>query len=357
MNYWLSGFVHQHYTPSSPKLPTMVRVNKQKCNKLAAHLRQIVIPFSEEDGYLQGVRYDQIPNFYFLIVAICHQTSPVGKPMLSGLLASGEECHGWDYLRRRFAEQVALDDSLIEPNTWLSFTGDQLNDLLVDAKGRLTLTDARGRTQLIRELGLRCLALKITRIQDLYTQCNGWLVGGPNGGLFSQLKQFTAYQDPVRKKSCFFLELMRGQSNWEYKDLSNLGAPVDYHEVRGHLRIGTVVIKDSELLDRIKRGREVTTEQDIAIREAVYDAIRYISDVHGACDPATLHYLFWNIFRNCCGWDHQHCDSCGASCKLPQRYREAFAVLKSERCALASLCNSAGRTEKLREHQHRTDYY
>jgi hypothetical protein len=150
---------------------------------------------------------------------------------------------------------------------------------------------------------------------------------------------------------------MRSQCGWRYVDAENLGAPVDYHEIRGHLRVGTVVIRDSVLLEAIRTGREVTSEQDLAIRSAVYAAVQSISRSVGRTDAATLHYLFWNLFRRCCGRTNPHCQSCGESCGLPVRYRTAFAGATPNACLLSAVCASANTSVKLLEHLHTSDYY
>lgn len=46
--------------------------------------------------------------------------------------------------------------------------------------------------------------------------CDGWLVGGPKGELFSQLKRFKAYQDPIRKKDAFSLNWRQRESLMEW---------------------------------------------------------------------------------------------------------------------------------------------
>jgi hypothetical protein len=335
----------------------VVRVDEGKCRQVADLLRNISIPRPEEEGPLAGIAPDDLPNFYFLIVAICHQTSPLGKQALGGMLSSGEKRYGWDYLKARFAERVLENRLLLTPAQWQSFTPQLLDHLFVDALGNVTLSGAERRAELVRDLGLKCVESGITCIQQLYSRCDGWLIGGPANGLFAQLSQFVAFRDPLRKKSCLFLLLMREQCQWIYRDPSNLGTPVDYHEVRGHLRLGTVVVEDAELLARISQRKEVTEAQDLAIRGAVHGAVVLISRLHGKCEPSELHHINWNTFRNCCARDVQHCHFCGADCRLPPHYREAFKPVEETRCVFASVCNSAGSSQKLIEHFHNTDFY
>jgi len=334
-----------------------VEIDSKKCGLLADLLKRCAIPQPIEEGTLEGITAWQLPNFYFVLVAVCHQTSPAGRPRLSGTLSSGEVSSGWDYLRKRFAERIKGDQTLLDPHRWRKIAANELEEVFADTAGVKTLIGVERRAELIRDIGERYEKLGITDISDLYRQCEGWLVGGLKGGLYAALSQFAAYVDPVRKKSSFFLELMRGQCGWQYRDPQNLGAPVDYHEVRGHLRIGTVVLTELSLKEKILRGESVNAREDEVIRNAVHDAIALISQAHGSCDPATLHYLFWNTFRNCCAREYQHCLQCTSSCTLPQRYREAFKAVENDRCVFATICNSVGKTDKLIEHRHETDYY
>jgi hypothetical protein len=335
----------------------MVSVDDGRCQEVAEILRAIHIPSADEDEPLVGLTTDTLPNFYLSIVAICHQTSPIGGVQLRGQLADGSEKFGWDYLRLRWSEQVIADPELNTPTAWARLEARDLARLLKDVKGASTLADAEGRAALLRDLGERLDSSGMTGAGDLLTAAQSRLEAESPKGLYRHLAAFRAYRDPVRKKSCFFLELMRSQCGWRYVDAENLGAPVDYHEIRGHLRVGTVVIRDSVLLEAIRTGREVTSEQDLAIRSAVYAAVQSISRSVGRTDAATLHYLFWNLFRRCCGRTNPHCQSCGESCGLPVRYRTAFAGATPNACLLSAVCASANTSVKLLEHLHTSDYY
>ena len=153
----------------------MVHINYKKCEELALLLKRIDIPLAQEEGHLGAVKEADLPNLYFFLVAICHQTSPVGKPRVGGLLATGEEYYGWDYLRRRFAEAVKTNKALVDPKTWVSITTEQVRTIFADAEGRETLSDLEGRSKLIRELGLGCRRSSISTLDELYMRCGGWL--------------------------------------------------------------------------------------------------------------------------------------------------------------------------------------
>ena len=329
----------------------LVMVDLQKCAEVAAVFARHTIPSpAEENANVIGLPAAALPNFYLVTVAICHQTSPVGQPRLGGTLTTGETVWGWDYLRRRLAERARENLSILDPAYWQRLTASELLKLLEAEEGPVHLTDPERRAALIRDAGTRMSINRWSGAEAMYAAADGWLLRD-NRGILPRLAEFDAYRDPVRKKSYYLLELLRNECHWHYRDPQNLGAPVDYHEVRGHLRLGTVRVLDRELETQLKARAPVDREADRAIRSAVARAIDEIAMVTGAPDSPALHYVFWNVFRSCCGRDSTHCWVCGPGCVLPDRYR-----LGSTGCLLAPACASRGAPVFV-EHQHETDFY
>lgn len=174
-------------------------------------------------------------------------------------------------------------------------------------------------------------------MREAYLASDGYIVKDDGRGLEQMFVQTQGYADPVQKKTFYFLAIMRNQGFWEYKDMEHLSSPVNYHEQRGHLRMGTVKILNAELEDRIRNREEITADEDIEIRFAVRHAIEFIAQELNIT-PSAMHYFFWNYFRNCCSRDVTHCTDCGKSCRLPERYRLQGATA----CVLAPVCKSAG---------------
>jgi hypothetical protein len=333
-----------------------VVVNMEACRRLAGLLSSQPIPEPCEDSSLPSLSAKQVGNFYLLVVAVCYQTSPRGKPPLEGDV-EGRHLRGWDYLSAKLEAAARADSSLLSPISWAYVTGEDVRHLFRDGTLGDRLDDPAGRALLIRDLGQQMLRHSWDWADQFYGVADGHIAtGSPN--LLSLLAQFRAYDDPVRKKSFFFLELMRNAGLWKYADPENLGAPIDYHEVRGHLRIGTVEVHDPSLLTKIKEGKQVTPEQDISIRQAVYRALMLVSEWSGVRNPGKLHYLFWNVFRSCCTRDNPHCFLCPPTCPLPDRYVPlALSSTCVRRCPFATVCESAGQESKLTEHSVDTDYY
>ena len=341
--------------PTEPK-PNSVAVNIEACRRLARLLSSESIPTAREDISPLWMSPEQVGNFYLLLVAICYQTSPRGKLPLEGRV-DGRHLRGWDYLSAKLEVAVRGNRAVLSPAFWAHINAEGVRELFRDDTLGDRLGDPGGRALLIRDLGERMLSRSWDRAAQIYDACRGRIASG-NPNLLSSLAQFRAYDDPVRKKSFFFLELMQNAGLWKYVDPENLGAPVDYHEVRGHLRIGTVEILDGELLSKIKEGEEVTPEQDVSIRQAVFQALMLVSEYSGLRNPGQLHYLFWNVFRSCCTREDPHCDACPPTCPLPNRYVPLALYSRNlRRCPFSTVCQSAGREPKLVEHTIETNYY
>src|SRR2546423_13871295 len=80
-----------------------VEINVVSCERLARIIKNQSIPLDKEETSLLGFSREEVGNFYLCLVAICHQTSPRGKPPLEGVVR-GEHKRGWDYLSVRFEE-------------------------------------------------------------------------------------------------------------------------------------------------------------------------------------------------------------------------------------------------------------
>jgi len=331
-----------------------IEINTRVCQRIASLLRSRFIPVDREDSDLSGFSREQVGNFYLFLVSICHQTSPHGKPALEGLV-EGVYKRGWDYLSAKLEATARSSPELLTPIRWSGVTDTELSCLFRDPQLGDRLTDPTNRAGLVRNLGQVMLSKRWRSAEDIYRLSEGRVVD-----LTNLLAQFKAYRDPVKKKSYFFLSLMRNTGLWHYVDEDHLGPPVDYHEVRGHLRLGTVTVNDESLRQKLFKNLPVTSDEDIAIRQSVHDAIMLISELTELRNPSQLHYLFWNVFRSCCSRDSQHCQGCPPDCTLPERYVHlAIHPDGQRRCPFSEICASTCGTahQKYYEHVFETDYY
>jgi hypothetical protein len=332
-----------------------VQINPDKCAWLGAAIAAREVPRDQEDVSLTGIPADQVSNFFLFLVAICHQTSPLGKPRLEGHIGH-RFLIGWDYLLAKFEERCQADATFLDPDRWAHMDAADVEAVFADEQLGNRLSDTEGRAGLIQDCGKGMHRNGWKSADALFSLCEGRVATGtPN--LIETLREFRAYQDPVYKKSLYFLSLMRNSGSWIYIDSNLLGPPVDYHEVRGHLRIGTIRIVDASLLRKVRAGETVSHEDDIAIRSAVFGAIMLISDLSGLRDLSRLHYFFWNIFRAVCVRLKPKCVTREQPDTLPQRYRSAVDANGDIHCPFEALCESAHQATPIIEHRCNTDYY
>jgi hypothetical protein len=334
----------------------MLSLNEAKIFRLAELLRSSNVPSPEESATnaLAFEADDQTKaNSYFAIVAICHQTTPLGERRLEGNI-NGVRKVGWDYLKEKFFLEVMKKPEWATPNYWRTVRPEELSQVYEDDEFGRTLNRINERTFLINDLGNQLTTYGFDSISSAFAGFNG-LIGGDSGFL-NFLKAFEAYKDPVMKKSLFFLSIVSAELGWVVSDPKELLSPVDYHELRGHLRIGTVSIDSEALRSKIDGGLVLSENEDVQVRRMVQKANTALSEKTGLSSSA-IHYLFWNLFRNCCVRDSRatHCTSCGDNCPLPTQYKALPTY--QDRCLFSALCESAKAERKVLEPPYMGHYY
>lgn len=334
----------------------LVEVDATACKGLAAVLRQQEVPTDKEDPGIAVPEGCDAGNFYLLLVAICHQTQT-----LHGTVG-GRLRRGWDYLHRKLVEQVTREPRLLDPRGWAKWSQDRLEQVYEDPESGRTLSEPGRRAELVRDLGATMTRRGWRYFSALYHLAEHRVASG-SPHLLELLQEFEAYRDPVQKKSLFLLGLMRNSEGWTYEDEAEIGPPVDYHEVRGHLRLGTVKVRSPQLREKILGRHEVTETEDVAIRSAVYEAIVRVARQldRPEVNPMVLHYLFWNLFRTVCLRHDPWCWTFPEDKDeevLPNRYQH-LVIFRSggRRCPFAQVCASADASIRYVEHNFRTDWY
>ena len=317
---------------------TLAQVDYDRCKQIAEVLKDAAMPSPKEDTELPAsLSKTQAGNLLLLQVAICHQTQT-----LSGTV-DGRNCRGWDYLTRSSAKATGANPSLVDPQAWAIFTQEHLSQLL----GSAGISQPLERIELVKNLGEVMISNGWRWADEIHRASMELLQGLDQPGVLSRLRSFKAYADPIGKKSHFFLGLMKAAGLWSYGDEEHLLPPVDYHEIRGHLRLGTVLLEPA-LREAIERREQVSPESDIAIRQAVLNAIVEISLFDGVASPMTLHYFFWNIFRTICTREKPQCTNAQRDL-LPERYR-FFIQSDDNSCGFKNVCASANKSNPISEH-------
>ena len=239
----------------------------------------------------------------------------------------------------------------------MTLSCDRLERALAPAAQTAALFGASSRVSLINDLGHRMTCAGYSSFEKLYDAVNDRCCGTPSIILF--LKCTEAYFDPVEKKARLLVGLLRDAHGWEFDGARELGAPVDYHEIRGHLRIGTVVINDSVLNQKVEADC-VSGSDDNLIRAAVSTAIETIARYTEDSDPLRIHYVLWKYFRVICRRYEPSC--CGQSTldvdQLDPAFVESFrAGTGWSGCAFSSFCDSFKHGRFPAEYSYGGDYY
>src|ERR1043166_4631892 len=135
----------------------LIEVNQQACERIAKLLARKAIPQDQEESSLPGFDPDSIGNFFFALVAICHQTSPQGRPPLEGII-DGKERRGWDYLFAKLENAARTEPTLLTPDGWCQLSGSDVQQIFRDPQLGDRLTDPDHRAALLRDLGSKMIS-------------------------------------------------------------------------------------------------------------------------------------------------------------------------------------------------------
>ncbi len=256
-------------------------INNSQVAKWIDLLRQTDVPPEQESvthSFDEKAGPIILSNSYLAIVGICHQTSPIGERRLEGNI-NGEYKGGWDYLKEKFLLKSQEDPKWASPDYWAVLTPLELSNLYEDPAFGKTLNRINERAFLLNDLGHKLKETEFKNIKEAFESCGSTIGGG--SGFLDFLRRFEAYNDPVMKKSHFFLSIMRSELGWQFNDKENLLSPVDYHELRGHLRIGTITIQDQALLFKVERGLPLSDAEDTELRMRVQEINDFIGKETG----------------------------------------------------------------------------
>jgi hypothetical protein len=331
--------------------PPAVITNFNRCREVASLLQRMQLPSKlVRQGIFCSDR-KTVGNFNLMLLAICHQTQNVMGTI------DGKLWRGWDYLQRKLDAHSRSDPRFLEIDNWPVLSGECLDTALAPSPGTSAFVDVGSRAGLINDLGSHMIGAGYSSFEQLYKRFEGRCCG-PHS-ILSFLRGATAYSDPNEKKARLLIGLLRDVHGWEFRDAHYVSAPVDYHEIRGHLRIGTVVINDSELKTRIQSD-VVSGDEDNLIRSEVSNAIDEIASNVAGCDPLKVHYILWKYFRALCRRNGPSCLTRGeiAVDQLDQAFLDPFGastILKG--CAFSTVCDSFRRQVFPAEYSYGGSYY
>jgi len=177
--------------------------------------------------------------------------------------------------------------------------------------------------QLARDYGNDMLALGLTPQSILQNAQNS---ATPLKTFLHDLDQIGGYkEDPLRKKSNL-LALVLNQRPEKFLSFGpNEAVPpvIDYHTMRGCLRMGLVEIVDDELKQKIEDRKIVTEEQEWAVRYACYLAVEDVVRISGKSLGAVDWFFFYYSRQHCPEMSEPVCEKCAVNAVCAHR-KELF---------------------------------
>ncbi|WP_218184364.1 hypothetical protein [Aeropyrum camini] len=270
-----------------------VSVVYDRCVELGREIKRLVEPMEVDD--FQNPEYyppasasrEVVATYFLVMVAMDHRLSRPGKPYEA--FVDGKLYHGADLLYRLGSKKLQEDPDF--------FTAERLSRATVDdvrswlSVGGASPPDPEVRAKLLRDLGRKLQLLYQGSAWGIIVESKGYLRRGVGEGFVDRLKVFTAYQDPVEKKAFLLAKFLERRGVVRFADPHNKELPVDNHLVRLAIRTG-IVSATEDLLEAVRRQKEVDPLDDVALRLAARRAWRVVAQ-HGGIDPFILDDFLW----------------------------------------------------------------
>jgi hypothetical protein len=119
-------------------------------------------------------------------------------------------------------------------------------------------------------------------------------------------------EDPLRKKSSLLAMIIndRPEHFLQLEDDELIPPVIDYHAMRSALRIGLIDVVGEELHRRLSDRQLLTTEEEWAVRWAVYRAFEMLAPLSGKSTCAVDQFVFHNARRRCLEMTEPLCPEC-----------------------------------------------
>lgn len=270
--------------------------------------------------YPRSESEEEILRYFIVMVAMDHRLSRPGRPYSACI---ENECYkGADLLYRLGSKVFHEEPEFFNPVRLAQIRVDDV--IRVFSIGDASPPDPEVRTLLLRDLGYKLMKLYDGSVKKLLDLSNNRVRGSiTQPGLVDHLRVFRAYEDPVEKKSMLLAKFLIGRGL--FKPIDEIDVAVDNHLSRIAYRLGLVLVS-GPLWEKIRKGLEVTSEDDTMLRLAIRRAYRLVA-VKAGLKPSLVDDYFWLMGRKTCLRDEPpSCDRCLFKGFCMARRNNAFMV-------------------------------
>lgn len=230
-------------------------------------------------------------NYTFFMVAIDHSTH--GSKRFETTI-DGEFYHGSDlmfYLARMAQEK---DPYLFTACRMVDVSEEDVASIF--NIGDKVVSNPAQRAMLLRDAAEKLLKYYDGDIKYLFETSGNYLLREDHKGVLQLLNSFTAYEDPLQKKSFLLVKLLRRQNLLNVKDTQNLKFPVDNVLVTIALQSGLLKVNEKTLERKLLDGELLSNSEVVQLRKATQEAFEVVSRASGL-GPDILDDLLWTYGR------------------------------------------------------------
>ncbi|MEM1702062.1 MAG: iron-sulfur cluster loop [Desulfurococcaceae archaeon] len=267
------------------RVARILRKNNSRLNQIDVCDTRFYPPCSED--------VENTLRYFMTMVAMDHRLSRPGKPY-EACIEDG--CFkGSELLYRLGMKKYEEDMEFFNPVRLASITIEDIKKWL--SMGKTSPPDIEIRAILLRDLGQKITKLYNGEVSKVLEMSGNRVYGDIlSPGFVDNLRVFKAYEDPVAKKPLLLAKFLvkRGLFN----PVDQLDVAVDNHLCRIAYRLGLVMVSGN-LWEKIKRGIEVSWEEDVLLRLFVKRSYRLLSQRAGI-SPDIIDDHFWLMGRGIC---------------------------------------------------------
>jgi len=320
----------------APEIPLdgRVRIEAPRVERVAARIAALpeVAAFPFVAATLPPVGHPRALEFFFAATLqqfgfwTAHQ-GRYDRPLLARLGGTGRK--GSDYLYDAMRRQIERQPDFCTPEQQAQLDLGQLRLAFRSDDGQDPMPALELHLEQARRYGRDMLALGLTPTGVLQAARQA---PRPLQTFLSLLDRVGGYrEDPLRKKSSLLaLTLNQRPEGFLPLEEAEAVAPViDYHAMRVFLRLGLVEVLDPALQERLIARVELTTEEEWAVRYAVYRAMGQLVACSGRSTGAVDQFVFANARRHCLEMETPDCAGCPADLLCAHRTGYFQPVLRT----------------------------
>ncbi len=221
----------------------------------------------------------------------------------------GKELKGSDFLWRCGVRALEEQPEFFTPAFQAGLTREGFEEVFRDDSGHCGLPMAESHLRLARGYGRDLEELDLAPESILERSLRS---DRPLETLLDYLRKLSGYrEDPWGKKRNFLALILAARPERFLPlrlELKNYPI-VDYHIQRGALRTGMVEVGDRGLLEKLENRRILSSEEEGAVREAVFKAFL---DLLGRTEKGLgeVDQFFFQFRKNCPEMEEPRCDGC-----------------------------------------------